>query len=86
MRVAVLGFVMLLFGCMAATKPAFAEERDPDVLYRSKCTACHRVYPPQNYTYQKSLAYVTRYGRSLSDEERQRLLEYLKENAKQERE
>jgi len=84
-RVIVLGFAMLLFGCMAATKPAFAEERNPDLLYRTKCTACHRVYPPRNYTYQKLQIYVARYGKGFSDEERRSILEYLKENAKQER-
>ena len=86
MKIVVLVFVMFLFGCMAATKQVNAEARDPDLLYRAKCTACHRLYPPRNYTYQKSQAYVARYGRGLSDEERRRLLEYLKENAKQGRE
>lgn len=86
MRVAVLASVMFLLGCIAAVKQINAEARDPDLLYRAKCTACHRLYPPRNYTYQKWEAYVARYGKGLSDEERQRLLEYLKENAKQERE
>lgn len=84
MKAVVLVSVMFLFGCMAAAKQVDAEARDPDLLYLAKCTACHRLYPPQNYTYQKSQAYVSRYGRGLNDEERQRLLEYLKENAKQE--
>lgn len=86
MKAAILASVMFLFGCTAATKQINAEARDTDLLYRAKCTACHRLYPPQNYAYQKWDAYVTRYGKGLSDEERQRLLEYLKENAKQERE
>ena len=84
LKVVVLVSAMSLFGFMAATKQVDAEARDSDLLYRAKCTACHRLYPPQNYTYQKFQAYVTKYGRGLSDEERQRLLEYLKENAKQE--
>ena len=83
MKAAVLASMMFLFGCIAATKQLNAEAQDTDLLYRAKCTACHRLYPPQNYTYQKSQAYVARYGKGLSDEERQRLLEYLKENAKQ---
>jgi len=76
---------MFLIGCVATTKQLYAEARDPDLLYRAKCTACHRLYPPQNYTYQEFQTYVTRYGKGLNDEERQRLLDYLKENAKQER-
>ncbi|MDP3788974.1 MAG: cytochrome c [Candidatus Omnitrophota bacterium] len=83
LKVVALVSVMYVFSCMAAAKQADAEERDPDLLYRAKCTACHRVYPPRKYTYQKLETYVTRYGKGLSDEERRRLLEYLKENAKQ---
>ena len=85
MKVVVFVSIIILFGCMTATKQLYAEARDPDLLYRAKCTACHRVYPPRNYTYQKFQVYITRYGGGLSDEERQRLLDYLKENAKQER-
>ena len=86
MKAAILASVIFLLGCMTAAKQVNAGARDPDLLYRAKCAACHRVYPPQKYTYQKLQAYVTKYGKGLSDEERQRLLEYLKENAKQERE
>lgn len=75
----------LLFSCMDAAKEAGAAEKNQDLLYRAKCASCHRVYPPQKYTYQKFQNYVARYGKSLTDEERRRLLEYLKENAKQER-
>ncbi|MDP3790904.1 MAG: cytochrome c [Candidatus Omnitrophota bacterium] len=86
MKVVILVAIMILFGCAAATKQLNAQARDPDLLYRAKCTACHRLYPPQDYTYQKFQVYVTRYGSGLSDEERPRLLDYLAENAKQERE
>ncbi len=85
MKTVVLASLMFLFGYIAAAKQVNAEEQDPDLLYRAKCTACHRIYPPLKYTYQKFQDYVARYGRGLSDEERRRLLEYLKENAKQER-
>lgn len=84
MKAVVLVFAMLLFGCMNMTKQVNAVTRDPDLLYRAKCTACHRLYPLQNYVYQKLQIYVARYGKGFSDEERQSILEYLKENAKQE--
>lgn len=83
LKAAALVSAMLLSGCMAAAKPVFAEAQDPDLLYRAKCTACHRLYPPRKFTYQKFEAYITKYGKNLSDEERQGLLDYLKENAKQ---
>ncbi len=83
LRVSVLACVMLFFCRMYAAKEAYAQAQDPDLLYRAKCTSCHRLYPPQKHTYQKFQAYVIRYGKGLSDEERRRILEYLKENAKQ---
>ena len=86
MRKIILVFALPLFGCMAIPGKAYAEERESDSLYRAKCAACHRLYPARKHTYQKLQTYVTRYGRGLSDEERRRLLEYLKKNAKQERE
>lgn len=84
MRAAVLALTMVLFGCVSPPGEALAAGRDPDLLYRAKCAACHRVYPPRNYTYQKYLDYVAKYGKGMSHEERRELLEYLKENAKQE--
>ncbi len=83
MKVVVLVSVMFLIGCAAATKQVNAQARNMDLLYHAKCTACHRLYPIQNYTYQKFQVYVTKYGKGLSDEERRSLLKYLKENARQ---
>ena len=85
MKAAVLVFIMLMFGCMGTIRQVNAAARDKDLLYRAKCTACHRLYQPQKHTYQKLQTYVIRYGKGLSDEERRRLLDYLKESAKQER-
>lgn len=76
-------FVMILFGCMNMAKEAAALTQDANLLYRAKCTACHRVYPPKNYTYHKLQTYAATYGKGLNDEDRRKLLEYLKENAKQ---
>lgn len=85
MRALVLVLIMLLSGCMAAAGPVNkVMTGTPGSLYRVKCAACHRIYPPENYTYQKLQSYATKYGKGLSVDERQRLLEYLKDNAKQE--
>lgn len=72
----------LLPVCLAAAGQSEAKTQGPDTLYRAKCTACHRVYPPQEHTYQILEEHVARYGKGLDDEERRRILEYLKENAK----
>lgn len=84
MRVPVLVFTIIFFCCLYAGKEISAEDQDADLLYRAKCASCHRVYTTKKYTYQKFQAYIIKYGRGLNDEERRRLLEYLKENAKQE--
>lgn len=77
-------FIILLSGCMAKTKQVNTVTPSRDLLYRVKCAACHRLYQPQNYLYQELQPYVIKYGRGLSAEDRQRLFEHLKENAKQE--
>lgn len=71
-------------GWLAAAGLARADPPGSDSLYRTKCTACHKLYPARKYTYQKLELYAARYGKGLNPEERSRLLDYFKENAKQE--
>lgn len=84
MRMTAPVLMMILLGCMYTAKQATAATQDEDLLYRAKCAACHRVYPPKKYTYQTLREHVTTYGKGLGGEERRRLLEYLRKNAKQE--
>lgn len=62
-------------GLAAKKKPLSESER----LYRSKCASCHRLLPPKKYSDEKWEEYVIKYGKKLKEEEKQRILEYLKE-------
>lgn len=84
MKAAATILVIIPLVCIYTVKPAAAATQNADLLYRSKCAACHRVYPPEKYTYRTLQSRVATYGKKLGDEERRRLLKYLKENAKQE--
>ena len=84
MKAIVFVLAPLLLVCMTAIEQCEGGSQEQDTLYRTKCSACHRVYPPKEHTYQTLQTQVARYGKGLNDVERQRLLEYLKENAKQE--
>lgn len=83
MKASVFVLAALLLVCMTATEQCESGSQEQDALYRTKCSACHRVYPPREHTYQILKEHVAKYGKGLNDDERQRLLEYLKENSKQ---
>jgi len=85
MRIIVLFLAMLLFGCAAIEKQAKPEISTAKKFYRSNCSICHRLYSPDMYSYQKLEHYVKKYGRGLTSREREVLLEYLKENSKEQK-
>ncbi len=63
----------------AEAGPAGAER-----LYRSKCSACHRAYPPASRDRAAWAEVLSKMAprAKLSDAERARVLEYLQANAK----
>ena len=68
----------------AGAPTAEAGPAPADRLYRSKCTACHRAYPPSSRSaamWGEVLPRMAAKAR-LSDAERARLLEYLQANAR----
>jgi hypothetical protein len=84
MKAVVFVLALILPAFMAATEQCEGKSQEPGTLYRTKCSSCHRVYPLKEHTYQVLKEDVATYGKGLNDDERQKLLEYLKENAKQE--
>lgn len=64
--------VILLAGCIP-------DEKQSEVykLYSAKCSACHRLLPPEDYPPEKFREYIEKYGKEMSLEEKTRLLEYL---------
>ncbi len=53
-------------------------------LYRSKCSACHRAYPPSSRDRERWAAMLSRMAprAKLSEQERALVLEYLQSNAR----
>lgn len=84
MRIAILTFSAALFliGCTTTARQIKPVPSEAEILYRSNCSVCHRLRSPVLYTYQKLKEYVDKYSRGLSVEDRQALLQYLKESAK----
>jgi mono/diheme cytochrome c family protein len=70
-------------GC-AGAPPQQAGADGGERLYRSKCAGCHRAYPPASRGADAWSEVLSRMApkAKLSDEERARVLEYLRSNAK----
>ncbi|MHC4535356.1 MAG: hypothetical protein ACYS6K_15505 [Planctomycetota bacterium] len=67
------GLFMSIHGCQSMAIQMSVGEK----LYRAKCSSCHNIIEPSchnNETWQK---YVDEYGRKITIEEKQLVLEYL---------
>lgn len=78
------GTLFLSLIILANSSVVIAVEKSPlkesERLYRSKCASCHRLLPPKKYSDEKWEEYVIKYGKKLKEEEREKILEYLKAN------
>ncbi len=75
---------LLAVGCAGAPAGGGGADAAADRLYRSKCSACHRAYPPSSRdrdAWATALAKMAPRAK-LSEAERARILEYLQANAK----
>ncbi len=68
----------------AAAPAQHGESSAGERLYRSKCSACHRAYPPPSRDRASWAAAIAKMAprAKLSEAERARILEYLQANAK----
>ena len=72
---------LYLYGCSAPTDmeaPPFSADHS---LYSAKCGSCHRLLPPQDYSAQTWRHYVDKYGKKLTEAQKQQMLDYLIVNA-----
>jgi mono/diheme cytochrome c family protein len=85
MRNLVLSAVLLGLSALACAGAPSAEAgpAQAERLYRSKCSACHRAYPPSSRDRAAWGAILPKMASraKLSDEERARISAYLQENA-----
>ena len=64
---------LLISGCVPE------EQSEGYKLYSAKCSSCHRLLPPENYTIEKLEEYIAKYGKEITVEEKGRLVNALKE-------
>lgn len=56
------------------------EENRAEITYKAKCSSCHQLLPVKNYDANKLIKYMNKYGKNLTDEEKQTLIDYFKSN------
>lgn len=71
-------YLFFLYGC--SSQPRVSDSKG-QVLYSAKCTSCHRLLPPQDYTADVWRQYVAKYGKQATEDEQQQILDYLQKNA-----
>lgn len=80
-------FVLLLqsyifmYGCSSAIREN-SMSADAASLYSSKCGSCHRLLDPQDYSASLWQYYVDKYGKKMTIQDKERVLNYLQQNAK----
>ncbi|MHC4478057.1 MAG: c-type cytochrome [Planctomycetota bacterium] len=62
-----------LYGCADMAAQMSPAER----LYRAKCSSCHNVIMPGAHAEQSWRAHIDHYGRHLTEEQRQTILQYV---------
>ncbi len=84
MRSLPLALLAALLAACAGAPPSGASPEDGAALYRSKCSACHRPYPPEDRTRAQWAEALSRMAprAHLGDRDRARLLGWLVAHAK----
>jgi len=68
-----IGLLALIYGCQnMAVQMSYGE-----MLYRAKCSSCHNIIEPNYHDQQTWDIYVDKYGRKMTAEEKQAVLQYV---------
>lgn len=70
--VLIFSLTWLISGCVPE------EQSEAYKLYSAKCSSCHRLLPPENYTLEKFKEYIEKYGKEMTLEEKTELLNGLR--------
>lgn len=81
MMAILLQLYMLICGCSSPPPQSHLTSNPNKRLYSAKCGSCHRLLPPQDYSAETWVHYVDKYGKQMTDQEKQQVLNYLKSNA-----
>lgn len=68
---------LFLCGCSTPANSVSSAESARKALYSAKCTSCHRLLPPQDYTIDTWRHYVEKYGKEMTGHEKKQVLDYL---------
>lgn len=63
---------ILLAGCVPE------EQSEAYKLYSAKCSSCHRLLSPEEYSLEKLSEYIDKYGKEMTPEEKNKLLDGLR--------
>jgi len=72
---------LFLGGCSTPATPDQSTNSPGQPLYSAKCGSCHRLLPPQDHTAPTWRHYVDKYGKKMTAEQKQLVLDYLTSNA-----
>ena len=75
------GLLQLYIVMCGRSTPAAVSSSPGKSLYNAKCSSCHRLLPPGDYPADTWRDYVYKYGKRLPEVDRQRILDYLEQNA-----
>ena len=67
------GILILIHGCQSMA----VQMSDGEKLYRSKCSSCHNIIEPKQHDEETWQKYVYEYGKKMTSEEKQLVLQYL---------
>lgn len=69
---------ILMYGC--SNTAGSSVTADGYSLYASKCGSCHRLLPPEDYSTERWRLYVDKYGKKMTQLEKQTVLDYLQQS------
>jgi len=53
------------------------EQAEGYKLYSAKCSSCHRLLDPREYPIEKFKEYIDKYGKELTPDEKNKILEFI---------
>lgn len=68
-----LGLFLLVYGCSDIAKPM----DQGAIMYSRKCSSCHNLVEPSRFNKEQWQYYIDKYGKKMTIEEKQLLLDYL---------
>ena len=72
---------LFICGCSTAPERGSSTDQSDQLLYSAKCGSCHYLISPQEHDIETWVHYVHKYGKQMTDEEKQQVIDYLESKA-----